>query len=166
MTRSAIIEIHKDELKFSAGHFMLLSDKERESMHGHDYQVNVAFNTLITHNGMAFDCRLYKQRLVKLCQSLDYHFILPSLSEYMRIEETNDTWKAYFDNQTLSFAKKDVVVLPIVNVTLEELSYWFLQQLTENPVELQNHHIQGLTVRVFNGRGESGTAMWGNHCPI
>jgi len=161
VARSAIIEIHKDELKFSAGHFMLLSATARESMHGHDYQVNVAFNTLITHNGMAFDCRLYKQRLLKLCLSLDYHFILPSQSEYMRIEETSDAWKAYFDKQTLSFEKTDVVVLPIVNVTLEELSYWFLQQLTENQADLQTHHIQGITVRVFNGRGESGAAVWG-----
>lgn len=161
MTRSAIIELHKEELKFSAGHFMLLSATHRENMHGHDYQINVAFNTVITHNGMAFDCRLYKQRLLKLCQSLDYHFILPGQSEYMRVEEQGDTWVCSFNEEKITFLKKDAAVLPICNVTLEELSFWVLEQITGNQQELQEHSIKGITVRVFNGRGESGASTWG-----
>ncbi len=161
MVRSAIVELHKEELKFSAGHFMLLSEQQREGMHGHDYQINVAFNCLIKQNGMAFDCRLYKQRLLTLCQTLDYRFILPSQSDYMRVEETGNAWIASFSDQTLTFLKQDAVVLPICNVTLEELSFWFLEQLTKNHGELQEHHIQGITVRVFNGRGESGATSWG-----
>ena len=161
MTRSAVIELHKEELKFSAGHFMLLSATERESMHGHDYQIQVAFNTLITRNGMAFDVRLYKERLLTLCQSLDYRFILPMHSEYMRLEETNDHWIAHFNHQKIPFLKQDAIVLPICNVTLEELSNWILQQLTANTTEIKEHSIQGMTVRVFNGRGESGATSWG-----
>lgn len=161
MVRSAIIELHKEELKFSAGHFMLLSAVQRESMHGHDYQIQVAFNTLIKHNGMAFDCRLYKQRLLKICQSLDYRFILPSQSEYLRVTEENDKWIVRFNQQTIPFFKQDAVILPICNVTLEELSHWFLQQIISNPNELQEHSIQGIIVKVFNGRGESGATTWG-----
>jgi 6-pyruvoyltetrahydropterin/6-carboxytetrahydropterin synthase len=160
VVRAAVIELHKEELKFSAGHFMLLSATQRESMHGHDYQIHVAFNTLINHNGMAFDCRLYKQRLLALCQSLDYRFILPGQSEYLRIEETEKHWIAHFNQQAIPFLKQDAVVLPICNVTLEELSYWVLQQLLLDPSELQQHSIEGMTVRVFNGRGESGAVIW------
>ncbi|HSW68800.1 MAG TPA: 6-carboxytetrahydropterin synthase [Gammaproteobacteria bacterium] len=160
--RSAVIELHKEELKFSAGHFMLLSPTERESMHGHDYQIQVAFHTLIKHNGMAFDCRLYKQRLLKICQSLDYRFILPSQSEYMTVKEENDKWIVQFGQQIIPFLKQDAIVLPICNVTLEELSFWFIQQLTVNKEELQQHCIQGITVKIFNGRGESGATSWDN----
>jgi 6-pyruvoyltetrahydropterin/6-carboxytetrahydropterin synthase len=163
VARSAIVELHKEELKFSAGHFMLLSATEREGMHGHDYQINVAFNCLITHNGMAFDCRLYKQRLLALCQTLDYRFLLPGQSDYMRVEDQGDAWAAYFGEQTMSFLKQDTVVLPICNVTLEELSHWFLEQLIVNQEELQEHQIQGITVRIFNGRGESGASSWETH---
>jgi 6-pyruvoyltetrahydropterin/6-carboxytetrahydropterin synthase len=158
--RNAVIKIHKEELKFSAGHFMVLSATQRESMHGHDYQLEVAFNTLIKQNGMAVDCRLYKQRLLKICQSLDYRFILPSQSEYLKIVEENDQWILHFNQQAISFWKQDAVVLPICNVTLEELSYWFLKQLLENTNELVEHSIQGITVTVFNGRGESGASRW------
>ncbi|MEO8401682.1 MAG: 6-carboxytetrahydropterin synthase [Gammaproteobacteria bacterium] len=161
MARSAIVELHKEELKFSAGHFMLFSATERESMHGHDYQIGVAFNTLIEQNGMSFDCRLYKQRIEALCQTLDYRFILPSLSSYMRIEDTSDQWIAHFSDKIFPFYKQDAVVLPISNVTLEELSHWFLLQLTEDQAELKKHGIQGVTLKVFNGRGESGATSWG-----
>lgn len=159
--RSAIVELHKDELKFSAGHFMLLSATQRESMHGHDYQIHVAFHTLIVHNGMAFDCRFYKERLLKICQQLDYHFILPGQSQLMQIREEQDKWIVEFAQQTIPFLKQDAVVLPICNVTLEELSNWFLEQITLNQTELQEHNIQGITMKVFNGRGESGSTTWG-----
>lgn len=161
MSRSAIVELHKDELKFSAGHFMLLSATQRESMHGHDYQIQVAFNTLIIQNGMAFDCRVYKQRLLQICQQLDYRFILPSQSDFMKIHEEKDQWIVQFNQQTIPFLKQDAIVLPICNVTLEELSHWFLEQLISDLSELKKHHIQGIRVKVFNGRGESGSTSWG-----
>lgn len=161
MSRLAIVELHKEELKFSAGHFMLFSASERESMHGHDYQIHVAFNTLIQNNGMAFDCRLYKQRVLELCKTLDYRFILPAQSEFLQLKEAEDKWIATIGKEILTFLKKDSVVLPICNATLEELSFWFLTQLTKNDTELNAHNIKGIAVKVFNGRGESGTSNWG-----
>jgi len=159
--RFAIVELHKDELKFSAGHFMLLSPTSRESMHGHDYQIHVAFHTLIEENGMSFDCRLYKQRLLQICQMLDYRFILPAHSNYLRVREEKDHWIAEFNHEVMSFLKQDAVVLPISNVTLEELSDWFLREITADLRELQAHRIHGVTVKVYNGRGESGSTLWG-----
>ena len=161
MTRLAVIELHKEELKFSAGHFMIFSASKRESMHGHDYMLNVAFHTLIKNNGMSFDCRLYKQKLLKLCQALDYRFLLPSQSEHLRLEDASDEWIAHFGQETFSFLKKDAVVLPVCNITLEELSNWFLQQITQDHAELKEHAVQGITVKIFNGRGESGAMSWG-----
>lgn len=140
---------------------MLYSADRRESMHGHDYQIHVAFHAMIEQNGMSFDCRLYKQRLQKICQSLDYRFLLPSQSEYMTVAEENDRWIATFGTQIMPFLKQDAVVLPICNVTLEELSQWFLDQLTQDQAELKKHHIQGIMLKVFNGRGESGASVWG-----
>jgi len=160
VSRLATVELHKEELKFSAGHFMIFSATHRENMHGHDYQVNVAFDCTVGSNGMSFDCRDYKKRLQKLCQQLDYRFLLPSQSEFLRLEETENSWIAHVCNEILPFLKKDAVVLPICNATLEELSNWFLQQLIADTTALATHNIHGITVRVFNGRGESGASYW------
>lgn len=160
MSRLAIIELHKEELKFSAGHFMVFADSSRESMHGHDYQVQAIFHTLVQDNGMAFDCRIYKNKISELCQRLDYRFILPEHSNYLNLTESDDSYVVTIGKDILPFLKKDAIVLPITNVTMEELSYWFVQQLTQDKTELSRHGIQSLMIKVFNGRGESGASTW------
>ncbi len=160
MSRLATVEIHKEELKFSAGHFMLFSGSSRETMHGHDYQVGVAFDCMVGNNGMSFDLRYYKEQLRSLIQTLDYHFILPSQSPFLKLEEQTDKWLATMGPETFSFYKKDVVVLPITNVTLEDLSFWFLQQMTNKLQELRAHTIHAIRVTVYNGRSESGSTAW------
>lgn len=160
MSRLAIVELHKEELKFSAGHFMLLSATQRETVHGHDYQISVLFKTTIKNNGLAFDCRYYKDKLTDICKTLDYRFLLPTLSEYLRLEEQGEKWVCHFNQETLIFNKNDAILLPICNVTLEELSNWFLEQLLETPTELTEHHIQSIQLTVYNGRGESGATHW------
>lgn len=160
VSRLAVVEIHKEELKFSAGHFMLLSATHRETLHGHDYQISAAFHTKISQNGMSFDCRAYKNKLLTLCESLDYRVILPSKSDFLRLEENDTHWIASIGDETLPFYKKDTVVLPICNATLEELSNWFLLKLLQNPEELKQNQIFAITIKVFNGRGESGASTW------
>jgi 6-pyruvoyltetrahydropterin/6-carboxytetrahydropterin synthase len=160
VSRFAIIELLKEELKFSGGHFMVFNSTERENMHGHDYQINVAFETLIENNGMSFDCRYYERKLLALCAKLDYHFILPMRSEFLRVEETASKWLVHFNNEVIEFNKRDAIALAITNVTLEEMSNWFLQQLLQDTRELQEHKIFGITVKAYNGRGQAGSTTW------
>ncbi len=164
VTRFATIELHKDALAFSAGHLMVLSASERETLHGHDYRVAAAFYTALGENGLALDLREYRDKLQALCETLDYHFILPGNCRHLTIQDhPTDTqqWQLRFNQTNFALLKKDVMILPISNVTLEELSFWFLQQLTTHPDDLNNQGIYGMRMTVFNGRNESGSAEWG-----
>lgn len=161
MARLAIIELHKDGLHFSAGHFTIFSATERENMHGHNYDVNVCLHVTLNDNGMAFDYRIYKNKLTALCQQLDRRFLLPAHSKYLRIEEENDMVYAHFNKERIPFLKRDVTILPVCNITIEELSHWFLQKLIMDEIELKRHKIQGIIVRVFNGPEQSGASRWG-----
>lgn len=161
MGRFAIVELHKDELHFSAGHFTIFSETERENLHGHNYNVDVALHVALNDNGMAFDYRLYKNKLLALCQQLDRRFLLPAHSKYLKIEDTDDLIYAHFGKERIPFLKRDVTILPVTNVTIEELSHWFLHKLTLDEIELKRHKIQGITVKVFNGPGQSGSSRWG-----
>lgn len=161
MVRFANLEIHKEEFSFSAGHFTIFSATEREQLHGHNYYVSVAFNIKIEHNGLSFDYRHYKKKILGLCDQLDRHFLLPAESPYLQLEEDGDYINAYFNQRKLPFLKDDVVILPLSNITIEELSHWFLQKILEEQAQLHEHSIHGLTVKVFNGPGQSGGATWG-----
>ncbi len=160
MTRIASLEINKEEFSFSAGHFTIFSETEREQMHGHNYYVSIAFDKKIEHNGLSFDYRHYKKKVLALCNQLDRYFLLPDRSPYLQIQEEGDYWIAIFNHKKLFFLKEDVVILPLTNITIEELSHWFLQKILENSPEMTAHGIQRLTVKVYNGPGQSGGATW------
>jgi 6-pyruvoyltetrahydropterin/6-carboxytetrahydropterin synthase len=53
-----------------------------------------------------------------------------------------------------------VKILPIHNVTVEELSNWFIQQLIADKKELETNKIKDIKVKVFSGPGQSGSAAW------
>lgn len=154
------LEIHKEECAFSAGHFTIFSATEREQLHGHNYNVGVAFTVGIEHNGLAFDYRDYKKKITTLCDQLERHFLLPSESPYLTLEEQGDYWIAHFNQQKIPFLKEDVMVLPLTNITLEELSFWFLQKILEDSTEILQHKIERITVKVYNGPGQSSGATW------
>ena len=160
MKRTAIVEIHKEELSFSAGHFTIFSATEREDLHGHNYYVSVALETELAANGLSFDYRVYRSKLAEICNKLDRRFLLPEHSQFLKLEDTGDMWLAHFNNERIPFLKRDAMILPITNVTIEELSHWFLGHLLENPAQLAEHAIQSITVKVYNGPGQSGAASW------
>jgi 6-pyruvoyltetrahydropterin/6-carboxytetrahydropterin synthase len=160
MQRIATLAIHKEECGFSAGHFTIFSATERETLHGHNYNVSIVFEVAISHNGLSFDYRDYKKKIDTLCQRLNRHLLLPAHSPYLQIEDGGDYWHAFFANKKLSFLKEDTIILPISNVTIEELSYWFLQELVQDKNQLQHNGIQKLSISVFNGPGQSGSAHW------
>jgi 6-pyruvoyltetrahydropterin/6-carboxytetrahydropterin synthase len=160
VVRFASLEIHKEELSFSAGHFTIFSATEREQLHGHNYYVSIHFNKKIHANGLSFDYRHYKRKMLALCAQLDRHFLLPSESPYLQIEEAGDYWIAHFNHKKMPFLKEDIIILALSNITIEELAYWFLQKITEDKIEIERHGIEEITVKVYNGPGQSSGATW------
>jgi len=160
VSRSATVEIHQNELSFSAGHFTIFSATEREDLHGHNYYVGAQFRTVLSDNGLAFDYRIYKDKLRKLCAQLNLRFLLPAKSKFLKLEDKNTMWFAHFNDEQIPFLKRDVIILPISNVTIEELSHWFLEQLISAKDELDKHAIHAITISVFNGPSQSGSSSW------
>lgn len=160
MPRLVQLTLHKEELSFSAGHFTIFSATEREHLHGHNYSVSVALTVNLAHEGLSFDYRHYKKKIMALCEHLDRHFLLPQHSPYLRIEDQEDYWVVHFNQEKIPFLKKDVVILPLTNITIEELSHWFLGKILENPTDIAQHGIRAMTVHVYNGPGQSGGSSW------
>lgn len=157
----ASLTIHKEEFSFSAGHFTIFSATEREQLHGHNYYASITFDFLIKENGLSFDYRHYKKKLKQLCESIDRHFLLPTRSPYLQIAEDDEYWVATFNNKKLPFLKEDVILVPVNNITIEELSRWFLEQLIEaHQHDLDQHQIQRINIQVYNGPGQSAAAIW------
>lgn len=120
------VAIAKERMKFSAGHFTIFSAQDRERIHGHDFRVTVTFTTEVGPNGMAFDYCIVKNLVTKVCDSLDEYLLLPLNNPYLKIQQSDVAIRAIFWTETLTFLPRDVKLLPIRNVTVEDLSCFIL----------------------------------------
>lgn len=160
MFRTSTIELFKEDMKFSAGHFTIFSKEYRENLHGHNYNVYATFTTLIGQEGLSFDYRFYKKKLRDICSELDEIVLIPGMNQYLRIEELEHYYHIHFNDETMIFLKRDIKILPLTNLTVEELSNWILQQVLHDADELERNKIQKIKVKVFSGPGQSGSARW------
>ena len=163
--RTTKIELYKQTMNFSAGHFTIFSDTERENIHGHNFSVYASFEAEVIENGMTFDYRIYKKIIVNLCHVLDEIVLLPTKNPFLRIEETDEYIYAFFnqDKEKITFLKRDVKLLALRNITVEELSYWFLQKLVTQVESSPNHLISAIEVKISSGLGQSGSSLWKKH---
>jgi 6-pyruvoyltetrahydropterin/6-carboxytetrahydropterin synthase len=160
MRRYTSIELFKENFKFSSGHFTIFSETERENLHGHNFQVMVRYTSEVLEHGMTFDYGKLKHKTEELCQRLNERFLLPGKSPYLKIETTSDMVFAFFNNEKIPFLHRDVLILPIANITLEELSRWFLEQYLEDKQEFEDFGIREIEVKVFSGPGQSASSIW------
>lgn len=160
MTRRTTIELFKENMKFSAGHFTIFSPTQREPLHGHNFTVYVGIDTQVGDEGLTFDYRYYKKIAYDLCQYLNHTFLIPEKSKYLSIESDGDYYYIYFSDEKIPFLKKDVTLMPLFNISVEDLSAWFVEKLIEDKQRVAEHLIERIIVKVFSAPGQCGSATW------
>ena len=76
MTQLATLHIDKQAHKFSAAHFTIFSETERERLHGHNYGVSARIVAEMGSNGFSADYNVYKRCLQKICDAHDEYMLL------------------------------------------------------------------------------------------
>ncbi|MEL0161387.1 MAG: 6-carboxytetrahydropterin synthase [Halieaceae bacterium] len=157
MTRLATLHINKQAHKFSAAHFTIFSATERERLHGHNYGVSARIVAEMGENGFSADYIVYKSCLQKLCDAHDEYLLLPAQSPFLEVDERDGEYFATFNGKTLRFPCDETLLLPIVNVTVEALSHYLLDQVL---AEGLMGEVVELEIFVTSGDGQSSSACW------
>ncbi|MCX7125938.1 MAG: 6-carboxytetrahydropterin synthase, partial [Gammaproteobacteria bacterium] len=117
-TKTATLYFNQGQFKFSVGHFTIFSKTERESLHGHNYSLEIKLTAKISEPGITFDYRLLRDKLNGLCRQLNWHTLIPTQSPYLTIEDDGEHYQITFNNQSIKKKKTDVVLLALENITL------------------------------------------------
>jgi len=160
---TSVIELQKEFFDFSAGHFTIFSPEHRENLHGHNYHVQLTIRCGIGKEGMNFDYRLYKIKLREILSQLDQTTLLATKSPHTRIEQKDQMVIVHFNDEEIPFLARDVTLLDISNTTVEELSFWILNQLLKDIAEIERHHINDIEVKVFSNLAQAGSSCWHNN---
>jgi 6-pyruvoyltetrahydropterin/6-carboxytetrahydropterin synthase len=160
MERLTTIDLHMQALKFSAAHFTIFNATERERLHGHNYAVTCRITAPVGDEGLTCDYAIFKTRLKTLVDGLDEYTVIARYSPHLKIEEDGDFYKIHFNDHYMMLRRDETLILPIKNATVEEFSYYILEQLTEDNDFLMEHDIRKLEITVASGPGQHGSACW------
>lgn len=148
------IHVFKDYLKFSAAHFIAYRGF-REPLHGHNYQVSVRLEGGLGEDGYVLDFGLVKRATERICERLDDRVVLPSQSDCLRVERRDGQVLAtYEDGARFSFPESDVVLLPIVHSSAEELARYLLVEIGRELPDLRRRGARWIEVGVAEAPGQ------------
>ena len=167
------ISLAKQDMKFSAGHFTIFNGKKRERLHGHNFSVSAEITTRTgagtREAGLVVDYGILKKALRELCDEWDEVFLLPERSPYLQFEQVSQDenqlrilfgdGKADSEKEQLVLPKTDVTLLPVSNITGEELSRLLLARFIEVCGEdLAAGGVQTVKIGVSSGPGQTVSA--------
>ena len=157
--QNTTIEISKEYLHFAAAHFTLFSATERENLHGHNFQVTLDADAPMQDDGLTFDYNILKKAVKQLCDRLDEQVLMPTRSPYLEIDEQDDYTYVVFNGERIPFLQRDLTLLPIRNITVEELAQYLLAKLLERE-DIKALDIDNMLLRCASGEGQWASAKW------
>jgi 6-pyruvoyltetrahydropterin/6-carboxytetrahydropterin synthase len=122
------VDVTKDYLKFSAAHFIAYPGF-RERLHGHNYRVAIALDGQLGPQGYVVDFGVVKRIARRLCERLDERLLIPEQSDCLEIRTEGDAVHVRYEQDAFRFPLADVLLLPIVHTSVEELAQYLAGEL-------------------------------------
>lgn len=150
--------LEKDNLVFSAAHFITFNGNICESLHGHNYRVKCEITGPLDVNGYVVDFIALRDALTEIVNQLDHHVLLPTQHPTIKVTEQDHEVVAKFEEKRWVFPAADCVLLPLANTTAELLARYIGHQLINKCRVQFGGEIEKLIVAVDENRGQWGVA--------
>ena len=125
------IDIQKEYFKFSAAHFLIFPDGTAERLHGHNYRVFVRIDASLSRYGLVIDFKRVKPVIRGLVDELDEHWLVPGSHPDLTVKRDGGQVEVRFAERLYRAPSEDVIVMPMNNVSAENLATWVGRQLLE-----------------------------------
>jgi 6-pyruvoyltetrahydropterin/6-carboxytetrahydropterin synthase len=142
------VRIAKDELVFSAGHFITFAGGECERLHGHNYRVAAEVQGPLDENHYVVDFVALRDTLRTILGELDHKMLLPSQHPRIRVVADGKEVTVTFANRRWIFPRCDCVLLPVANTTAELLARFIGLRLQDELAKQTGARLSGIRVEV------------------
>lgn len=157
----SFIHIRKDRLKFSSAHMTVFPDGTKESLHGHNYQVELEVQIPSIHLADMFPFADLKSKIAVICSIWDEKVLLAERCPFLK------NLKSEYDNvffelcgKQYSLPRDELVLLPLENVTSEGLAKLFAESLVSSLEKKILSKIVSLRLRIDEISGQGGSYVW------
>ena len=152
------IDIQKEYFKFSAAHFLIFPDGTAERLHGHNYRVFAEIDAALSRHGLVLDFKQVKPLIRRLVDELDEHWLVPGEHDVLRVARLPDgRVEVCFHDRVYAAPAEDVIVLPINNVSAENLATHLGRELRRRiEAEFPGVVVKALRLAVEETSGQRG----------
>lgn len=135
------LHLYKQNFKFSSAHFLIFDEQRAEMLHGHNYQVKIdlksktaAVDPKSLKNSYLIDFNEIKTLVKSKLDLWDEHVLLPAQNVEMKFKNIDNSIEVLFRDRKYCFPKNEVVLLPITNTSVEQLSLLLANEFAKNPL--------------------------------
>lgn len=166
--RNWMIHIRKDTLKFAAAHMTVFPDGAKESLHGHNYQVELTVELTEPALPRMLSYEVFKKALRTVCAEWDEKVLIAGDNPWLETLLAESGEYAFrLCGKRYVLPADEVVVLAMDNVTAENLAealferFW--AELTHDRSVRWRERIVAVSLRVDEspGQGATYTIRWG-----
>ena len=149
------VRVAGNDVLFSSAHFITWSETECERLHGHDYRVRADISGPLGPDRYVYDFLALKALLRRILEPIDHRVLLPGRSPRLRVEERGDSLRVSFGAKEWILPRGDCAVLPVENVTAEEMAAWIAGRLREEMARQGLHPPERIIIEVEEGPGQT-----------
>jgi 6-pyruvoyltetrahydropterin/6-carboxytetrahydropterin synthase len=130
VSESYTVSLKKEQLVFSAAHFITFAGDICERVHGHNYGVIAEVTGPLDENQYVVDFIALRDGLQAIVQQLDHHMLLPTQHDLINVNTVGDEVHVDFRGEKRwVFPAEDCLLLPVANTTAELLAKYIGQKL-------------------------------------
>ncbi len=160
--KAITLHIYKQNFKFSSAHFLIFDEKHAERLHGHNYQVRLkmkfkADSPEMTQQGFCIDFNEIKKWLKEKLNQWDEMVLLPDKHPDFKFQKKGPSLEVTFRDRFYVFPQNEVVLLPILNTSVELLSQ-LLAQATY--AEFKSRGAQSVEITVEESPGQAASSLF------
>ena len=148
--------LQKEQLVFSAAHFITFAGDICECLHGHNYGVRAEVEGPLDENRYVIDFIAFRDTLSEVVKQLDHHMLLATLHPLISVEEQENEVIVRFRQKRWVFPREDCMLLPIANTTAEEIAGWIGHAVREKMKPKIGTNLTMIEIGVDENHGQWG----------
>ncbi|MCC9608463.1 6-pyruvoyl tetrahydropterin synthase family protein [Blastopirellula sp. JC732] len=156
MSETYWVRIAKDNLVFSAGHFITFGGGTCERVHGHNYRVEAEIFGPLDENHYVVDFIAARDALAQIVGELDHRMLLPTEHPQIRVVADGKEVTATFEDRRWIFPECECVLLPVPNTTTELLARYVGRRLLDLLEERTGARPQHIRIAIDENYGQWG----------
>lgn len=146
--------VGQGNLRFDSAHFITYGGK-CEHLHGHNYGISVEVEGPLTPDSFVVDFVFLKKTIREISEPLDHRFLLPMNNPHLDLNQVDDHWEIRFEGRRYVFPARDVMILPVDNITAERLAEYIWDKIAAELSTLGSDPQTVLTVGIEEAPGQA-----------